>query len=373
MIKKRLSAVIAVLLLFSAVNGTAYAAGDAKPTGTQASITLDGASIDTNAYVQDETVYLPLRALCKALGYTVSWKNGSNGQTITAVKGVDSIQFNLDKQTVTHNDHTYYASGIDITKDSLVSLSGRTYLDADLFSENFHVLVHYNEQNKTVTLTHYTENAINITTMKLNTDNKNLEVDLQYPQIDGLKNTDVQDKINTALRDAALNALNQGLQNSFALMQDKQVSPDNPNSCSTEFNYRITYNRSGLLCVLCSDYQYAGGAHGSTYQTTYLFDLSTGNTLNLADLMKSGSSYQTYFDTAIRKEIDKRVAAGELAEFEGSEFKTIGDKPEFYLNNDSIVFYFQQYEYFPYAAGIQQFRFPYSELTSLLKSGNGLS
>ena len=33
----------------------------------------------------------------------------------------------------------------------------------------------------------------------------------------------------------------------------------------------------------------------------------------------------------------------------------IGDSPDFYLTSEAIVFYFQEYEYFPYAAGIQEF------------------
>ncbi|XOQ43831.1 MAG: hypothetical protein ACFWTN_05165 [Clostridium sp.] len=65
-------------------------------------------------------------------------------------------------------------------------------------------------------------------------------------------------------------------------------------------------------------------------------------------------------------EIDNRVEKGILYEFEDHPFKTLGEHPNFYLSNDGIVFYFQQYEYFPYVAGIQEFPISYDSISDLL-------
>jgi inhibitor of cysteine peptidase len=70
--------------------------------------------------------------------------------------------------------------------------------------------------------------------------------------------------------------------------------------------------------------------------------------------------------------MDRRIACGELIELEGLHFETVGDHPGFYLSGAGIVFYFQQYEYFPYAAGIQEFTIPYGALSGMLKDGYGL-
>jgi inhibitor of cysteine peptidase len=150
------------------------------------------------------------------------------------------------------------------------------------------------------------------------------------------------------------------------MVKTKREYSDYKAQCETYFDYRIKYNLNGLLSIVFYDYQYAGGAHGNTLQSSYTFDLSNGTILNLSDLMND-TSYLPNIDKFIRTEIDKKVASGDLIEFEESRFVTIGDHPGWYLSNGSVVIYFQQYEYFPYVAGIQEFKLNPLEMKDYLK------
>ncbi len=131
-----------------------------------------------------------------------------------------------------------------------------------------------------------------------------------------------------------------------------------------DISFRVPYNQPGLISIVLDDYRYTGGAHGGDIRTAYTFDLETGRQLGLGDLMKEGSDYRSFINQRIRQEIDKMVQESGFSEL--ATFEDIGDSPNFYLTDDAIVFFFQQYEYFPYAAGIPEFAIPYSDLDGML-------
>ncbi len=368
MTKKIFVAAVTVLMLLSVgVSGYASEVNVSDISGTQAAINLDGTKIDMGAYIQDSTVYLPVRAVCQALGYTVQWSQENNEKVVTTIKGDRSVAIYLDNQTIINNGHTCYMMGTYAGKGCIMHQKN-TYLASEVFWENFGVDVQFDDNSKTVTISRLNENEISITTMKLNSEDENLKETIQYPQIDGLDDIEVQSSINCILSHAATNAVEEGLQNAYEIIKAKQQYPDYTAKCETYFDYRITYNQNRLLSVVLYDYQYAGGAHGGTVQTSYTFDLTTGNVLKISDLMKSDSSYVSYMNSTIRTEIDKRVASGEVSQFEDNKFKTIEDNPDYYLANGAVVIYFQQYQYFPYAAGIQEFSIKFSGFENMLNN-----
>ena len=208
-----------------------------------------------------------------------------------------------------------------------------------------------------------------ITAMTLSSDSGTLSVDLRYPQLSGMADSEAQGKINALFRDAALAALAEGLQNDFELTEARIAYPESPFLCETVLDYEVKYNQDGLLSVVLQDYQYAGGAHGSTVQASFTFDLAgSGEPLTLSDYMKTGSRHLYLINAQIRKAIDQRTADGDLIELEGSAFKTIAKEQDYYLTDGGLVIYMQQYEHFPYAAGIQEFLIPWADLKSCMKA-----
>jgi inhibitor of cysteine peptidase len=204
-----------------------------------------------------------------------------------------------------------------------------------------------------------------ITSEKFDYTSDYIETSVVLPRVTGLADAGAQDKVN-AVFEAYMASVKKDNMTSEA--ESKQLAEDNQsavNPYQIAVSFSVPYNRDGILCVLVSDYRYLGGAHGGELWVSHTFDLKTGKELRLGDLMKSGSGYRKYISGVIRGEIDRRTADDELVEI--ATFADIGDKPAFLLTASSVVFYFQEYEYFPYAAGIQQFEIPYAELSDMLK------
>lgn len=369
MIKKVMTlffSVVAVVLLSSA----ALPAALIPVINTD--IVLDGRILDVKAAVNGQNVYLPVRAVCEALGYDVLWSDKDGTKTVTVTKYGDTVMLELTHQRIIDNGHefeagVYSGAGIQI-------VSRYTYMDSGLFSTVFTADSTYNTKSNQVWLQRRCENNIKITTEKLASSKAHLKATIQYPQISGLPDAGVQNDINTILKKSAQNALNEGQKNADDMAQAiKDGYTGAVGMCETNFDYMTAYNQNGLFSVVLMDYQYTGGAHGGTVQSSFTFDLATGIALKLSDLMDSATDFTGFINTAIRNEINRWVAEGGISEFEFSKFKDIGVDPAFYLTNDAVVFYFQEYSYFPYAAGIQEFTVTYTDLSDLMKDKFGLS
>lgn len=357
--KKKISVLLAVLFAFLSVSAVPAFAQTAS-----AGVSLDGKSLNIQAAVDGNCIYLPVKALCEAQGYKVTWAMTDGISTVLMQKNDNKIILDLSSNMVNDNGHSYYPwAG---SESGVTVISGSSYLESGLFDSLFSTKTEYDASTGKITILHVSQNNIKIINKTLSYQKQYLDVTIQYPQISGLSNINVQNAINGLLEKSALSSESEGIGNAKE-MESWVTDGYEGNKCSTNYNYSIEYNKNGLLSVILLDYQYTGGAHGSTWQSAYTFDLQTGTALSLSDLMNSGSNYTSYFNDGIRKEIDKRVQSEELAEFDGAKFTSIGDTPAFYLSDSGVVFYFQQYEYFPYAAGIQEFSFNYSDLKSMLK------
>lgn len=191
-----------------------------------------------------------------------------------------------------------------------------------------------------------------------------INVTIDVPQLTGLTSSTVQDSVNAVFNDVMVSA-RKDVKPLEA--ESKQLREEGQTAGAYEIyiSYSVPYNYNGILSILVSDYRYLGGAHGGDIWSAYTFDLNTGEQLSLDNLMVKDSGYRELINSSIKKEIEDKVAAGEL--FELATFEDIGDHPNCYLTQDAIVFYFQQYEYFPYASGIQEFPIKYADVSDMLK------
>ncbi len=356
--KKRII-VIVLTSVMTVMLCTAAAASQMK-----AAIMFEGNTLDTSALIDGEAVCLPVRDICQLLGYTVLWSDINGARKVTVEKGPDTVVFDLTRQMVTENGHsfsagTHFGSGIRL-------ISNRTYIDSGLFATVFPVNADYNTWEVLVTLERRAESSVTVSAEVLSSETEYLTATIQYPKLDGLADTTVQSAVNNMLEQAGRDALAAGQQNASdmaASIRDGYTGA--VGKCETVFDYMVTYNQNNILSVVMSEYQYAGGAHGGTVQRAYTVDLAKGKVLAFSDLMRQRADYAPYINHAIRREIDRRVETGDLYEFEFAPFSDIGEAPEYYLSYDAVVFYFQEYAYFPYAAGIQEFTVAFDELDGM--------
>lgn len=361
MVKRIILGVVFGLVVLS-MYVLSFAAADNQPL-----IELDGAEITGCAHIRDGNIYLPLRAVGEALGYSVGWSG--NDSDIILSKAGREVAVNIKSNRINSNGHVYYmdwgrsGSGVD----NGMAIGDTTFIGKDFFSDNFGVRVVLDKEAGKVSVVGIKENPVSIKTVKKSSEDDKLKVTLQFPQIEGLEDIAVQDRINLKFSGAAEKALNEGLKNAGNMAQESDGYTGRQYKCETYFDYRVKYNQNGFLSIIFLNYQYTGGAHGGTIQSSLTYNLKTGQEYMLADLFTEGADYVSLMNGVITEEINERIKAELLPEYSISPFRTIRNDQDFYLADGAVAVYFQQYEYFPYAAGIQAFPVEFSVLKDILK------
>ena len=318
-------------------------------------INLNGVQIPLNAVVRGDDLYLPVRAISEALGYEVSWSYADKAVGIQSKDREITLKL-IEAKVIVGGHESFLRNTHEMVKN-------RNYLTDTFFSENLALKVQWDKTNHVVTLSSVRENAITIVTVKKASETKALRTTVQYPVIEGLADKDIQIGLNAVFKKQADQAVAEGVKNASDLSPYVLKHPDIPWKCETYFNYRVTYNQNGFLSLVFQDYQYAGGAHGSTIQTSFTIPLESGQLLTLKDLFTSGAEYQAVINSSVKTQMDEMNLTVELFE----PFSGIGGNSSFYLFNNGVTVYFQQYEIMPYAAGIQEFTTGYTTLDGLLK------
>lgn len=127
--------------------------------------------------------------------------------------------------------------------------------------------------------------------------------------------------------------------------------------------FEITLNEECHLSSYSDKYQYTGGAHGTTERTSDTFSLKTGRKLELQDFFPPGYNYRGFLLGQIIMQADERMQQEPIFFDDYRELIVQNFNPSsFYLNQEGMVIYYQQYDIAPYAAGIIEFTIPYSVL-----------
>ena len=169
----------------------------------------------------------------------------------------------------------------------------------------------------------------------------------------------------------ALNQKNLDSQKSFMAENKgdaRQMYQDEPemmeNGWESELTMTAVRADETVLCLMQTDYSWMGGAHPNTFITGITYDTQTGKELSLKDIVKD---YDGVYDEVLKK----------LAEdndpnmfFEGYQdmVKAMfygGDADygpvQWFLTNDGVTIWFNQYDIAPYAAGPVTVEIPFAE------------
>ncbi|MDR3263084.1 MAG: RsiV family protein [Clostridiales bacterium] len=130
--------------------------------------------------------------------------------------------------------------------------------------------------------------------------------------------------------------------------------------------YKTTYDKNGMMSFYRDKYTIDGkDAHGSTVRESFTFDLKNGKKLNLEYFInKQPRKNLKDTDGAYAAVKEKLIALAEQKSKEtpGIYFddyqRLIAQKfnpDNFYLTENGIVIYFQQYDIAPYSTGIVEF------------------
>lgn len=143
-------------------------------------------------------------------------------------------------------------------------------------------------------------------------------------------------------------------------------------------SYRITRNTACITSLYLEQYSYMGGAHGSTLRTSQTWDFCSGKRLLLEDFFPpacqnpvcpppvclpfspdASVSPRDFLLTGIEVQAAKRLLAEPGSYFE--DYKTLVQSSflsdSFYLTDNDLVIFYQQYDIAPYASGLPEFFF----------------
>ena len=179
------------------------------------------------------------------------------------------------------------------------------------------------------------------------------KLEIYYPQIYGLKNIYVQDKINNSILEAI-----------YEQLKD-QGYYDNPETEITG-TWELKNDSKGILSLTLINYAFSGGAHGLTKVKGLTFDLSTGKQYELHELFKPKSDYVDLISEKIKKQIKKR----DIPVLD--EFTKIRIDQDYYIADLSLVIFFQLYEIAPYVYGIPYFPISIYSLEDIIEEDGPL-
>lgn len=167
-----------------------------------------------------------------------------------------------------------------------------------------------------------------------------------YPRAVNL-NSKVRSKINSTIKRAA-----------FAAIPDYDPGTSVSEAVSS---YKTTVNMKGVLSLRFEAFFYPEmAAHGVTGVSSITLDLKTGRVYEFDQLFRKGTNYQAVIDQIIQAQI----IAEQIPLLK--PFTGVGPDEDYYLTPDSLVIYYQPYEYTPGAYGVLEFKIPYSQITGII-------
>ncbi|RAU97122.1 PdaC/SigV domain-containing protein [Paenibacillus sp. YN15] len=287
------------------------------------------------------TTYVAIRTLSEKLGLEVAWDPQNEASTVSGR--------NVTLVTKVSNPEPYTINGQKLYGAEPLLVDGTTYLPALFFLDTFGYTAVTDEATGVTAITALPVNALTITTGILDETTDKLEFKLQYPQIAGLADKAVQDKINGTIQTEITRLAE-------AARKDLEQAGDSERTIPNGYTvyYFVKQNSGGKLSLYLQSYLYTGGAHGMPGRVPLTFDLTTGDTLTLQQAAGNNPDYAAIINMIVKEEFATREMV--LAPFESIS----ADQPYFLQNND-IVVYFEPYEYTAYAAGFPEFAIPASQ------------
>ncbi|BDR70234.1 hypothetical protein K144313037_16460 [Clostridium tetani] len=210
---------------------------------------------------------------------------------------------------------------------------------------NVHPTTIYSSQN-------LNKESYNISSKKIEFKNDIIDVDMTIPLINGLKDKEIETKINKIIENRAMD-FKKDIEN-----MAKEAKKENAltNSYQAILKFKTSFNKNNILSLTMCFYEYTGGAHGLGYNESLNVDLNTGEEIYLKDLFHNKKDYKNIINDFIRNDMTKNP--NKYYENASSDFYGIIQDQPYYIEDSNLVVYFNPYEIAPYSEGIKEFKIP---------------
>jgi hypothetical protein len=187
---------------------------------------------------------------------------------------------------------------------------------------------------------------------------------VQYFQFT-LPNKEIQKKLNDAIQ-KIVNDMFGGVPNEMAAAM-KEPPKELAKYASYVLTSKVTFFGERYISILFNDNIFLSGAHPYGFLRTLNFDMKTGKVLKLSDLFSKDTDYITELSTIVKKDALSDVGQNFM------DFKHIKSNQDFvFAANDTLILFFQEYEYTAYAAGRPKIYVDIEDLKGFKLKLNGL-
>lgn len=209
------------------------------------------------------------------------------------------------------------------------------------------------------------EKQVSVSKEIVSYDEKNINVDMKIPVINGMNDVKNQSQINNDIKLDAMKLKDEFEKEAKELISSYEKGTKIP---KMEFTYDFQVENShDILSIFVKTYKYQGGANGENGINIYNIDLKSNKIIRLYDLFKANSNYKEIINEEIKKQIAEREKKGNIFFNGEEEFKTISDTQYFYIKGDNLVIVFPQYEIGPRPLGTVEFEIPLYMINHTLK------
>ncbi|KAB0654789.1 DUF3298 domain-containing protein [Acinetobacter bohemicus] len=203
---------------------------------------------------------------------------------------------------------------------------------------------------------------------------KLLNADQHAASTADLKDIQVSDQANAAKPLATVETAKQKLEKQVTpylvtfLALDKELKALSANhQISLMIKPKILNANLPLATVVLNSSSYLGGAHGSSSQRYYNFDLKQQKQVELNDLL--APNQKAHLEKKAHEVFKTWVLESKLAnsveEYEQAWKFTLSDN--FYLSKQGLILQYGEYEIGPYVVGLPRLTIPYDQLQGILK------
>lgn len=133
-------------------------------------------------------------------------------------------------------------------------------------------------------------------------------------------------------------------------------------------NYAVTQNDEKYVSLLEVNYSFAGGAHGSSTYRGIVLDAETGEELTLDDFLSGKENEKIYLAEYLAEQLTEEVEYL-WPDYADTIVYNICYEPDFYIEENKLVFVFDAYELGCYAVGPQFIEIPIKMLNNLENAG----
>lgn len=171
----------------------------------------------------------------------------------------------------------------------------------------------------------------------------------------------------TAEQKTGLDTQAQAYANAFVKIDEELKALSSSHQISLMIKPKILQPKGQLATVVLNSSSYLGGAHGSTSQRYYNFDLANQKQIQLHDLLlpKQKATLDKLAHEAFKVWIVDSKLATDQKEYEQAWPFQVTDN--FLLGEQGLILQYGEYEIGPYVVGLPRLVIPFSELQGVLK------